>query len=69
MTIPVPCGRGFYSAAGTSTNVCTPCPVGQFCERDNTTDTMATHADNACEAGYECPEGTDERPFYDHENQ
>lgn len=28
MTVPTPCGKGFYSAAGTSASTCTPCPVG-----------------------------------------
>lgn len=49
MTVPVPCGKGYYSADGEST-ACTQCDVGHYCERDDTSDTMMTA--NTCGAGY-----------------
>ena len=65
MTVPTPCGKGFYSAAGSSAATCTQCELGYYCEREDTTDTTKT----LCGDGYECPVETTERPFYDHEDQ
>lgn len=70
MTVPTPCGKGFYSAdgaTGLTTFICTTCPLGHFCEREDTSDTMKDA--NTCSAGYECPIGTKERPYYNHELQ
>ena len=65
MTAPTPCGKGYYSNAGELT-ACTLCEIGYFCEREDTSyDDMINN--NGCGAGYECPLGTKERPFYDHE--
>ena len=65
MTIPTPCGKGNWSAASATT--CTQCPVGHFCEREDTTETEKTS--NTCSAGYLCALGTNERPYNDHEGQ
>ena len=66
MTVPTPCGKGFYSADGEAT-ACSTCDLGHYCERDDTSDTMMTA--NTCGAGYQCVAGTSERPFADHEDQ
>lgn len=65
MTVPTPCGRGKYSAAGEALQ-CTDCLVGHYCEREDTSDTMMTA--NTCAAGYQCPLNTEERPFNDHDD-
>ena len=65
MTVPTPCGKGYYSEAGEYT-ACSLCDEGYYCEREDTSKTMMTA--NACEAGYYCPPGSEERPFYDHED-
>ena len=64
MTIPTPCGKGMYSAA--SAIICVDCPVGKFCERKDTSDTMKDA--NTCANGYQCPLKTPERPFNDHDD-
>ena len=66
MTEPTPCGKGKYSADGEAT-ACSDCEEGYYCEREDTSQTMMNA--NSCSAGYECPVGTEERPFYDHEDQ
>lgn len=63
MMEPIPCGKGFYSAASHATATCLDCPVGHYCEREDTSDTMKDA--NTCQAGYLCPLNTVERPFFD----
>ena len=67
MTVPTPCTKGFYSADGSSAATCAQCTLGNYCEREDTSEDMMNA--NTCLAGYECPIETPERPFYDHEDQ
>lgn len=66
MTMPTPCGRGYYSADGSSDVTCPICEETKFCEREDTT--YLAMMSNECTDGYLCPEGSPERPFNDHDD-